>query len=85
VGWVKFRQVGNLHLYSSKVAAFFQYAFLVHCMLLPGLPTALFFLAAGISIVALCEALVFQLTRDQADEHAGSILIPAPRREAGAA
>jgi phosphatidylglycerophosphate synthase len=85
VGVVKFRQVGNLHLYSGKASAVFEYAFLVHCMLLPGIPVVLFFTAAAISMLSLAEGLALQLLSDDVDERTGSLLLVMRRRAEGVA
>jgi len=85
VGVVKFRQVGNLHLYSGKASAVLEYAFLLHCMLLPGIPAVLFFAAAAISMLSLAEGLALQLLSDEVDEGAGSLLLVMRRRAEGVA
>ena len=81
VGLVKFRRFGNLHLWSAKIAAVFQYAFLVHCMLFSGIPSGLFHVTAAISIASLMEGLAYELLSSRVHEHAGSLLLLLGRRE----
>jgi phosphatidylglycerophosphate synthase len=79
LGLVKFRRIGNLHLSSSKAAGLVQYAFAVEAFLVGGYLPWLFFVAAGLGIVAATEALLLLLTRTAVDEHIGS-LVPALAR-----
>lgn len=82
VGWSKFRRFGNLHLWSAKLAAVFQYAFLVHCMLFDGVPVGLFQATFAISLVSLVEGLAYQLLARQVDESTGSVLLALRARAA---
>lgn len=82
LGWIKFRQIGNLHLYSSKAAAAAVYLFLVHAFL-SGPHPGLFNLALGLYLLSSIEALVLQLQRSEVDEHIGSVLKYRSSRERG--
>lgn len=87
VGWIRFRRFGNLHLWSAKAAAVVQYAFVLHALLLPGIPVALFGAAFVLSMLAILEGLAVQLVSRAVDEHAGSLLLvlAARRRPTGPA
>jgi len=72
IGWLRFRRFANLHLYSDKVAAIVGGVFLIGSFV-SGFHQWLYFLAAGASIVANLEGALLLLTRDQVDEHMGSL------------
>lgn len=74
LGLVKFRRFGNLHLYSSKVAAVIAYLFVTSCFLFRGAPMALGWLALAMSVVAVTEGLLCQILCGEIDENVGSIL-----------
>src|SRR6202165_3738618 len=61
VGLVKFRRLGNLHLYSSKVAGGFLYTFAIVTLVTGGYEPLLLTLAAAAFIVSSAETLVAQL------------------------
>lgn len=82
LGLVKFRRVGNLHLQSSRIAAVFQYAFLVEAFVTPPYEPVLLYAAATLGIVSSLETLLLQLFRSRVDEQAVSILLVARRRSA---
>jgi phosphatidylglycerophosphate synthase len=74
VGWIRFRRVANLHLYSAKAAAVVSYAFGIW-LLAGGTPSPfLAWPAIGASLLAATEALLLMSTRAHVDEHIGSIL-----------
>lgn len=79
VGWAKFRQIGNLHLYGSKAAGIVQYVFIVHAFLFGGYSTPLLYAAFTLAILAGLEQLIVLLTRDRVDEHIGSVLVRGVR------
>jgi phosphatidylglycerophosphate synthase len=79
LGWVRFRRLANLHLYSAKVAATAGYVFLIHAFLFE-YSRPLYYVTAGMFVLTNVEGLLLLLTRSAVDEHTGSILIP-PRRE----
>jgi phosphatidylglycerophosphate synthase len=72
-GLVKFRRLGGLHLWSSKVAGFIQYAFVVHTLLAGAHAPLLFMVAVASGIVSSAETLALQLTSDTVDGSRGSI------------
>jgi phosphatidylglycerophosphate synthase len=79
VGLVKFRRFANLHLQSARLACVVQYAFLVDAFVAPPCEPALLYAAAAAGIVSSLESLVLQLTRDEVDEHAGSVVASRSR------
>ncbi len=72
IGWIRFHRFANLHLYSDKTAAVVGGVFLVTCFMF-GFHPWLFYLAAGVSVLANIEGIVLLITRDDVDEHMGSI------------
>lgn len=82
VGLAKFRRMTNLHLQSSRIAAVFQYAFLVQAFVAPPYEPVLLYAAAALGIVSSLETLLLQVFRSRVDEHMGSILLVARRRSA---
>ena len=77
-GWIRFRQVGNLHLYAAKAASVAAYAFAI-LLLLTGSYSPILF--AGVMLLlwtAMVESLLVILTRRDVRDHRGSILL---RRE----
>jgi phosphatidylglycerophosphate synthase len=81
VGLIKFHQLGNLHLYSSKVAGGALYSFAVITLITGAYEPLLLWLAAAAFIVSSAETLLGQLLFSGVDENMGSILL-APRRRA---
>jgi cardiolipin synthase (CMP-forming) len=75
VGLVKFRQLGNLHLYSSKVAGGFLYTFAVLTLVTGGYEPVLLTLAAVVFMVSSAETLVAQLFLAAVNERMGSVLL----------
>lgn len=80
VGLVKFRQLGNLHLYSSKVAGGLLYSFAVITLVVGRYEPLLLALAAGAFIVSSSETLLAQLVSSAVDENMGSVLLVRRRR-----
>jgi CDP-diacylglycerol--glycerol-3-phosphate 3-phosphatidyltransferase len=76
IGWVRFHRFANLHLYSDKTAAVIGGIFLVASFMF-GFHSWMFYLAAGMSALANIEGIVLLITRDEVDEHMGSIFCTA--------
>ena len=74
-GLVKFKQLGNLHLYSSKVAGLLAFFFLSHAFLVDGYNQPMFYIVVSVYILSLLEGIVLQLTQDNVNEHMGSIVL----------
>lgn len=74
VGWVRFRRIGDLHLYSAKIAGTLGYLFAVWLLLFGTYSVTVFYLVIGISMLASAESLLVVSTRSAVDEHVGSIL-----------
>jgi phosphatidylglycerophosphate synthase len=72
---VKFGRVGNLHLYSSKLAGVLGYVFAVWVFVFGSYSPLFFGIAIGAAIVGATETLLVAMTRDQVSERIGSILI----------
>jgi phosphatidylglycerophosphate synthase len=73
LGMVKFRRFANLHLYSSKAAAFTTYAFIVSSFVFSAVPYVVGWVAFGMAVVSLVEGLACQIICSELDEHTGSI------------
>ena len=80
VGLVKFRQLGNLHLYSSKVAGGLLYSFAIITLVVGRYEPLLLALAAAAFIVSSTETLLAQLVSPAVDENMGSVLLVRSRR-----
>lgn len=74
VGWVRFRRIGDLHLYSAKIAGTLGYLFAVWLLLFGTYSVPVFHLVIGMSMLASTESLLVVATRSTVDEHVGSIL-----------
>ena len=79
VGWVRHRRLGNLHLYSAKLAGVVGYVFVVKLLLFESYSRTFFAAALGLAFVATGETLLVLLTRRQVDEHVGSLISPRRR------
>lgn len=73
VGWIKFRRIANLHLYSSKAAGVIAYAFVIVAFIF-GYNEVLFYIALAALMVASAEALTLELLCSRVDEHMKSII-----------
>jgi phosphatidylglycerophosphate synthase len=80
VGLVKFRHLGNLHLYSSKVAGGLLYSFAVITLVMGSYSPPLLWLAAIAFMVSSAETLLAQLLLSAVDENMGSLLLALKRR-----
>jgi phosphatidylglycerophosphate synthase len=80
VGLIKFRQLGNLHLYSSKVAGGFLYTFAVLTLVTSHYEPLLLTLSAVAFMLSSGETLVAQLMVATVDERMGSVLLLRKRR-----
>jgi CDP-diacylglycerol---glycerol-3-phosphate 3-phosphatidyltransferase len=72
---VRFGRIGDLHLYSAKVAGVVAYVFAVWLFVTGGYHPAFFGLAVGLAILGATETLLVAATRDHVDERAGSLFI----------
>jgi phosphatidylglycerophosphate synthase len=80
LGLIKFRKLGNLHLYSSKVAGGLLYSFAVLTLLMGAYEPPLLTVAAGALIASSAETLVAQLLASSVNEEMGSVLLALSRR-----
>jgi phosphatidylglycerophosphate synthase len=81
MGLVKFRQLGNLHLYSSKAAGGFLYSFAVITLVSGAYEPLLLWLATATFMVSSAETLLAQLLLSAVDENIGSIFLARRRRQ----
>jgi phosphatidylglycerophosphate synthase len=80
VGLIKFHQLGNLHLYSSKVAGGALYSFAVITLISGAYEPLLLWLAAAAFLFSSTETLLAQLFFSAVDENMGSIFRALRRR-----
>jgi phosphatidylglycerophosphate synthase len=80
VGLIKFRRLGNLHLYSAKVAGGLLYAFAVLTLVTGGYDRLLLVLAAVVFTLSSLETLAAHLLFSAVDESMGSVLLARTRR-----
>lgn len=86
LGVVKFRQVANLHLYSTRFAGVVQYIFIITTFLMGGYTEWLFILAMGLWCISAAEMLLLQIVCREVNEHMGSLaLVLLERRDPGLA
>jgi phosphatidylglycerophosphate synthase len=77
VGWVRFRRVGNLHLYSAKAAGVVNYVFAVYMLMFDGPAVPFFWVAMTFAFAGSAETLLVVLTRSHVDERARSLFGPS--------
>lgn len=72
-GWAKFGRLGDLHLYSAKVAGALAYLFGIWLLIAGTYHPAAFLVVIAMCMLAAVENLLVILTRSDIDEHIGSI------------
>ncbi|MEW6144055.1 MAG: CDP-alcohol phosphatidyltransferase family protein [Thermodesulfobacteriota bacterium] len=72
LGWIKFRRIGDLHLYLSKAAGIVAYGFVIYTLVI-AYNEAFFYAAVPTLILASLECLLLQLFARSVDEHMRSI------------
>ena len=82
IGLMKFHQLGNLHLYSSKVAGGALYSFAVITLITGVYEPLLLWFAAAAFMVSSTETLLAQVLLSAVDENMGSIFLAVQRRAA---
>lgn len=76
VGWIRFRQIGNLHLYSAKAAGVAGQGFGLLLLYTGDYTPAVWYAVLGITYLAGLESLAVILTRRHVRDHRGTILLP---------
>jgi phosphatidylglycerophosphate synthase len=84
VGWVRFRRIGDLHLYSAKVAGALMYLFALWLLIFGTYNETIFYVVMATLFIGSGGNLLVVSTRKSVDEHVGSILLPARDRSGGA-
>ena len=79
VAWLRFRRLGDVHLYSAKVAGTVGYALAVWLLVAGSVNAAVARVVLGIALLAALETLLVVSSRETVDEHVGSIVLPARR------
>lgn len=80
VSWVRFRRIGDLHLYSAKVAGLMGYVFAIWLLLFGTYNTTLFYILMATVFVGSGESLLVVATRETVTAHVGSIFLSSDRR-----
>jgi phosphatidylglycerophosphate synthase len=78
VGWLRFRRVGDLHLYSTKALAPAGYLFSIYTLIFGPPPDPVWFLVISTCIYASTEVLAVQVFRHPGEERLGSFLALTP-------
>ena len=73
--YIKFGRMGNLHLYSAKTAGVLGYLFAIWFFVFGDYSQVFFLVVVSVAIVASLETLLVALTRREASDRIGSILI----------
>ncbi|HEX5073007.1 MAG TPA: CDP-alcohol phosphatidyltransferase family protein [Gemmatimonadaceae bacterium] len=73
VSWVRFRRIGDLHLYSAKIAGLMGYLFAIWLLVFGTYATTLFYVLMATLFVGTGESLLLVATRQTVDAHVGSI------------
>jgi phosphatidylglycerophosphate synthase len=81
VGWVKFRRLGDLHLYSSKVAGVLLYLLVVDVLLTTDYSRLLLYVAGAAFLASSVETLVVQVTASGPEPGLGTIFVRRHRQE----
>lgn len=76
VGWMRFRQIGNLHLYSAKAAGVAGYGFGLLLLYTGDYSRPVWYAVLGMAWLGGIESLAVILTRRGVRDHRGSILLP---------
>jgi cardiolipin synthase len=74
--WLRFRQVGNLHLYSAKVAGVAGYAFGLMLLYTGDYNPTVWYGVLGVTYFAGLESLAVIFTRRGVRDHRGTIFLP---------
>jgi cardiolipin synthase (CMP-forming) len=74
VGWIKFKQFGNLHLYLSKVSGLAQYIFIIHTFISRQYNPWLFYLTISLFFLSSLETLLMQIICPAVNQRLGLIL-----------
>jgi len=69
VGWIRFRRVADVHLYSAKAANFAGFWFVAYLLAFGDRSPAVFYVVIAVCLAASVETLVALLTCDEVDEH----------------
>lgn len=78
VGWLRFRRMGDLHLYSTKAIAPVGYIFSIYTFIFGPPPDAAWYVVVAVCIYASLEVLLVQIFRAPDEEHLGSIIALTP-------
>lgn len=73
VGWIRFRRVADLHLYSAKAANFAGLLFAAWLLGVGSYPAPVFYVVYGICVLAALEMLAAVARLERVDEHIVSV------------
>lgn len=81
VGFIKFRQFANLHLYSTRIAAVMLYLFIPFTLIMGQYNSTLFQIAVMVFIISAIECLAVLLIISEFSDHLGSLVFVLRRRK----
>jgi phosphatidylglycerophosphate synthase len=85
IGWIRFRRIADVHLYSAKAANFLGFWFVAYLLTFDDYPLAAFYVVIGVCLLASLETLLALTICDRVDERMVTILRHfRPRRGHGA-
>lgn len=73
IGWIKFRQFANLHLYSTRLAAVMLYLFIPITLIMGQYSSVLFITAATLFIISAIECTAVLLVIPKFSDNLGSL------------
>ena len=83
VGWAKHGRLGDLHLYSAKVAGTLAYVFAIWVLLFGTYSRSVFRIVATLCVIAALETLLVFSTRRSVDVRIGTVLFRNRHEESG--
>lgn len=81
LGLIKFKQLANLHLYSTKIAALAMYVFIPHALITGQYSQTFFYVAIGLFLISSIESFILQIISSEVTEHMGSLLLVLKNRK----
>ena len=73
VGWIRFRRLADVHLWSAKAANFLGFLFVAWLLVFGTYAPAFFYFVIGVCILAATETLLALATRERIDEPVATI------------
>jgi cardiolipin synthase (CMP-forming) len=74
IGWLRFRRIADVHLYSAKAANFLGFWFVAYLLTFDDYPPVAFYVVIGVCLLAALETLLALTICDRVDERMVTIL-----------